>query len=299
MRDHQHDSFGLFADVLAGTLGIVALIALLMVLAAGDWHVTPETIHENELRSAALPEQVTAAKKRAQRSEEQLHDELKRVASITMISPDALIAQVKADAVGNYYRDRLPTATGDLLLERRENLRLGEKIAELTVMNDALGNMLVSLRERQQRVDMVRRFETTKPLRVLREGQEMPRPFYLICRGAKIYAAYVFQDELLRRNNRDMSWIVLPGRGRSRCFPLPERGWSLADAREQIRFLVPQLRRRPEYYVVTLAFPDSFLEARQLMQLLDTADLAFSWRPYPAGEAVDFAIDGVTPPPPL
>src|SRR4051794_11739793 len=110
--EHQNDSFGLFADVLAGTLGIVALIALLMVLAAGDWHMTPELQHREELRSGALPEQVIAAKRRAQQSGERLQAEVRRVAPILGATPETVIALVQADAANRFEHSSSAAAIG-------------------------------------------------------------------------------------------------------------------------------------------------------------------------------------------
>lgn len=303
--DHQNDSFGLFADVLAGTLGIVALIALLMVLAAGDWHITPESVHRDELRSAALPEQVLAAKRRAARSGETLRSEVERVAPLVGVPAETVIKLAHAEAAVRY--DRLSAAaapvgaaSGNATTLRRENLRLGQKVADLTVMNDALDTMVASLRDRPHPRSTETLVEPAAPLRVLREGRETPKPFYLICRAGKIYAPYVFGNGVpLRPNRDDLSWIVLPGGRITRCLPIPERGWSLEETGERLKSFGPEVARRPDYYAVVLAFPDSFAEAREVLQLLNAAGLAFSWRPYPAGEAVDFAADGANPPPPL
>jgi hypothetical protein len=299
--DHPNDSFGLFADVLAGTLGIVALIALLMVLAAGDWHITPETLHRDELRSAALPEQVAVAKRRAAKSSERLRSEVERMAPLVGVSPETLVAVAHAEAVAKSNRPSpVPLAVGaNPAMLRRENLRLGQKVADLVVMNDALDVMVANLRDRPHPRETAQLVEPAVPLRVLREGRETPKPFYLICRAGKIYAPYIFSNGVLQPNRGDLSWIILPGGKTTRCLPIPNRGWTLEEMGERMNSFAPELARRPDFYAVILAFPDSFAEAREVLRLLDTANLPFSWRPYPASESVDFAVDGAIPPPPL
>ncbi|MEO7415173.1 MAG: hypothetical protein ABIZ81_17660, partial [Opitutaceae bacterium] len=231
-----------------------------------------------------------------------LRSEVERVAPLVGLSHTALLNLAQAEANARY--DRLTNVTDGkanpaALTLRRENLRLGKKVADLLVMRDALDAMVAHRRERPHPVTTEQLVEPAIPLRVLREGREAPKPYYLICRAGKIYAAFVFAEGSLQPNRQDLSWIMFPGGRRSRCLPIEDRGWNVAEAGERLKTIGPQLQQHPDYYAVVLAFPDSFSEARQLLQLLDTANVAFSWRPHAAGEAVDFAVDGAIPPPPL